>query len=158
MAEKFQGIGDRISDVEKAFLILDKSNPSVLEIGCGDGRDAKEIVTRTDKYLGIDVSSSMIELAEAHVPNATFRVVDVETFEFPAGLDIIFAFASLLHSDRTAVNDILRRAYKSLNGSGIFFISLKRDEYQSKIKKDEFGIRTFYFYSPKTLAILSKNI
>jgi len=151
MAEKFRGIGARVSDIEKAFSILDTPNPSVLEIGCGDGRDAKEIVTRTDKYLGIDVSSSMIELAEVHVPEATFQVADVETFEFPAGLDVIFAFASLLHSDRNAVDGILRRAYKSLNDNGVFFISLKRDEYQSKIKEDEFGTRTFYFYSPEDI-------
>jgi len=151
MAEKFRGIGARVSDIEKAFSILDTPNPSVLEIGCGDGRDAKEIVTRTDKYLGIDVSSSMIELAEVHVPEATFQVADVETFEFPAGLDVIFAFASLLHSDRNVVDGILRRAYKSLNDNGVFFISLKRDEYQSKIKEDEFGTRTFYFYSPEDI-------
>lgn len=151
MAEKFRGIGARVSDIERAFSILDKSNPSVLEIGCGDGRDAKEIVIRTDEYLGIDVSSSMIELAQTHAPETTFQVADVETFEFPAGLDIIFAFASLLHSDKTAVNDILRRAYQSLNGDGIFFISLKRDEYQSKIKQDEFGTRTFYLYTPEDI-------
>jgi SAM-dependent methyltransferase len=157
MAEKFRGLGARISDIDRVFSILDKSNPSVLEIGCGDGRDAKEIVTRTDRYLGIDISSSMIELAKAHVPEALFQVADVETFEFPAGLDIIFAFASLLHSDKTAINAILRRAHQSLNGNGIFFISLKRDEYQSKIKQDEFGTRTFYFYTPEDIGEMIQN-
>jgi SAM-dependent methyltransferase len=151
MAEKFRGMGARVEDIDRAFAIINKEHPSVLEIGCGDGRDAKEISSRTNTYLGIDVSTSMIELARVHVPEASFEVADVETYSFPAGLDIIFSFASLLHSDKEAVANILHRAHSSLNDGGIFFISLKRDDYQSKVKEDEFGARTFYFYQPSDI-------
>jgi len=157
MAEKFRGIGARISDIKKAFSIINKSKPSVLEIGCGDGRDANEIIKYTDKYLGIDISASMIELAQAHVAEAAFEIADVETYTFPVGLDIIFSFASLLHSDKDAVTDILHRAYSNLNQNGIFFISLKRENYQSKVKEDEFGTRTFYFYQPTDIKGILDN-
>lgn len=148
MADKFRNIGARIEDIEKTFSLLNKVNPFVVEIGCGDGRDAKEIVKHTDYYLGLDISPSMIELAKEHVPEASFVIADVETFIFPDNIDIIFSFASLLHSDKGTVKDVLDRVYKKLNVGGLFFISLKRDYYQSKVKKDEFGTRTFYFYQP----------
>lgn len=151
MADKFRGIGARIEDIGRVFSFFDKANPSVLEIGCGDGRDAKEIIKHTNRYLGIDVSASMIALARTHIPETLFEVTDVETYPFPAGLDIIFSFASLLHSDKDAVADIIHRAHSSLNEGGIFFISLKRDDYQSKVKEDEFGTRTFYFYQPSDI-------
>ena len=148
MADKFRGIGARVEDINRAFTLTTRQNPSVLEIGCGDGRDAKEINSHTDTYLGIDVSTSMIELAQELVSKASFEVADVETYSFPTGLDIIFSFASLLHSNKETVANVLHRAHCSLNKEGIFFISLKRDDYQSKVKEDEFGTRTFYFYQP----------
>ncbi len=148
MADKFRGLGARIEDIEKTFSLSNKPNPHVLEIGCGDGRDAREIIKHTKNYHGIDISAVMIELACKHVPKATFTVADVETFSFPNNLDIIFSFASLLHSDKDAVKNILYKVHEALNESGLFFISLKRDDYQSKVKEDEFGTRTFYFYQP----------
>jgi len=157
MADKFRNIGARTEDIERTFSLLNKTKPSVLEIGCGDGRDAKEIAKYTDKYLGIDISASMIELAQAHVPEATFEIADVETYPFPTELDIIFSFASLLHSDKDAVKGILHRACSNLNQNGIFFISLKRENYQSKVKEDEFGTRTFYFYQPTDIKQMLDN-
>lgn len=151
MADKFRGIGARIEDIEKTFSLLNKPNLHVLEIGCGDGRDAREIIKHTKNYIGIDISSAMIELAGKHVPEATFTVADVERFSFPNNLDVIFSFASLLHSDKDAVKNILNKVHEALNESGLFFISLKRDDYQSKVKEDEFGTRTFYFYQPSDI-------
>lgn len=155
MAEKFRNIGARTDDVEKAFRFAGKTNPVVLEIGCGDGRDAKEILKRTDKYLGIDISKSMIDIARQYVPGATFAVADVESYAFPDGLDLIFSFASLLHSDRESVKGVLERAHTALNTGGIFYISLKCDQYREETKSDEFGTRTYYFYTPELIGELA---
>lgn len=40
LAKKFDELGARISDIEEAFALIQKDNPFVLEIGCGNGRDA----------------------------------------------------------------------------------------------------------------------
>lgn len=85
MAEKFTGIGARVNDIIQAFSYVQKFAPKVVEIGCGNGRDAEEILKHTPDYLGMDVSSEMIRLAQKHLPEATnsFVVADVEGFEFP---------------------------------------------------------------------------
>ena len=36
-------------DLEETFNLVGKKNPKVLEIGCGNGRDAREIIKRTKK-------------------------------------------------------------------------------------------------------------
>ncbi len=151
MANKFNAIGTRVKDIQHAFSLAKKEDPIVLEIGCGNGRDAAEIVRHTKSYLGIDISSVMIDLAQGYVPEGKFIVADIDNYDFPEGIDLIFSFASLLHSDRDHVQDILRRAHAALNTDGIFFISLKMDAYQQKIQEDAFGLRVFYFYTPELI-------
>jgi SAM-dependent methyltransferase len=155
MAKKFRSIGARVEDIEKAFSLSTLEQPHVLEIGCGDGRDAKEILKRTNRYLGIDISSAMIAEARRYAPEGHFEVADIETYIFPKDLDIILSFASLLHSDTEAVRAILESAYASLKNGGIFYISLKHDDYKEVTKTDAFGTRTFYMYTPTLIQELA---
>ncbi len=155
MAKKFRGIGARIADIERGLALVGKENPNTLEIGCGDGRDAKEIVKRTDKYTGIDASSSMIDIARKYVPEGTFQVADIEEYVFPPRLDLVFAFASLLHADKENVRNILGRMRASLHTGGIAYISLKCGEYHEETRTDEFGTRTYYFYTPQLIKELA---
>lgn len=155
MAKKFVDIGARVEDVERGFSLVGKEDPKVLEIGCGNGRDAQEILKRTRNYLGIDISESMIEIAKNVNPGGKFEVVDVENYEFPNGLDLVFSFASLLHSNKENVKNVLDRVYEVLNPGGVFYISLKHDDYHEGSKTDEFGTRTYYFYTPELIKELA---
>jgi len=151
MARKFNTIGGRVENVEKVFSYATKENPFVLEIGCGNGRDAVEILKKTNHYLGIDISEEMVRLAKEQSPAGEFEVADVEGYEFPQGVDIIFSFASLLHSDKESVKQVFEEVYAALNPGGLFFVSLKNAPYQEKAQTDEFGTRTFYYYTLEDL-------
>lgn len=154
MAKKFSGIGARIEDILEAFSYVQKDVPKVLEIGCGNARDASEILNHTSDYLWIDISSEMIRLAKESLPEAAskFVVADVEEFEFPQWIDIIFSFASLLHTPKEKLQKILQRILFALNSGWIVFISLKySDVYEEIIKTDEFWTRTYYYYSPQDI-------
>lgn len=157
LAQYFQGIGSRTRDIDTAFNLRGKVvNSSVVEIGCGDGRDAKEIVTRTPNYLGFDISESMIKIANEYVPGGQFKVADAVSFSYPKNTDIVFAFASLLHLDKNEVRQVLDKVHQSLNKGGIFYISLKyMSEYSQGIKKDQYGERLFYFYNPSLIKELA---
>jgi SAM-dependent methyltransferase len=150
LAEYFKGIGPRVKDIEKAFeLAGNRQNPNVLEIGCGDGRDAKEIVKYTTNYIGFDISSELIKIARGHAPGVSFEVADAVSYKYPKDLDVVFAFAALLHLDKYEVAQILKLVHISLKPGGIFYISLKyMPEYIQKVKKDKYGERLFYFYNP----------
>lgn len=151
LAKKFADFGPRMDDIKRGVSFVPKNNPSILEIGCGYGREAKEILKLTNRYLGMDVSNEMIKMAERELPEGNFIVADIEDYVFPKDLDIIFSFASLLHSDKEHLRAILRRAYEALNKDGIFYISLKYDTYHRETKEDEFGTRTYYFYTPEDI-------
>ncbi len=149
-ADEFDSYGPRVKDVEKAFSYVKKSHPKVVEIGCGSGRDAREILKRTDDYTGIDIAEKLLQIAQENNPTGLFQHADLETYEFPEEVDIIFAFASLLHSDKESVGKVLQRASKTLASGGIIFISLKEaEEYQEKrVIEEHTGARTYFYYTP----------
>ncbi len=79
---------------------LDGKKPRVLECACGYGRYAQrlgyELLDTGDGYVGIDFADKNI--AEARrictMPNATFHVADMATFDDGGKFDLIFMVAA----------------------------------------------------------------
>ena len=128
------------------------------EIGCGDGRDAVEIVKHTSFYEGFDPSTGLLNLARYRVPSTSFILSDASSYDYPDNLDIIFAFASLLHINKDELPKIFKKIHKSLRINGILYISLKeRDKYEAGVKEDQFGTRMFYYYNTSIIEKLTNN-
>jgi len=161
LAEHFKGIGPRDKHIKQALELAGKNDGTahVLELGCGDGRDAIDIIEHAETYTGIDYSSGLIGLAKELLPAADFRVCDMQNFDYPTRVyDVVFAFASVLHIDKTSLRDLMKPVARSLKAGGIFFITTKyADKYKSKWKEDIHGKRLFYYYSPKILTAVSKE-
>ncbi len=124
LAKYFKSIGPRKKDIDQAFSYV-KKGATVLEIGCGDGRDAEYILTQTKEYSGFDLSGEIIELAKKRLPEKHFFVADTEKYFLKKKLkkyDIIFSFASLLHSKKSVVVQIIKNANKRLY-KGEYFLS-----------------------------------
>lgn len=160
LAEYFRGIGPRKKYIDLAFQAAgNPANARVVEIGCGDGRDAKEIIKKADWYEGFDVSKELIALARDHAPEGRFVVADAVEYSYPQDLTIVFAFASLLHLSRDELKVVFKRVHESLVSDGIFYISLKYSkEYEEKVKEDKFGKRLFYFYNPELIKELAGDL
>lgn len=161
LAEYFRGIGSRVTDIEKALALAARTNgtANVLELGCGDGRDAAEIIKRSASYTGIDYSEGLISLARELVPGADFRVVSMTDFEYPEdSYDVVFAFASMLHISKQELARLMPRIAQSLRPGGILFVSLKQaDKYKEEWKEDAYGKRLFYFYNPQLLTEIASE-
>jgi trans-aconitate methyltransferase len=159
LADYFKGIGPRKLYIDLAFkLIGNKENARVVEIGCGDGRDATEIIARTNDYVGFDPSSGMIEIAKKRLPKSSFIVSDALSFNYPQNIDLVFAFASLLHVDIKNLEIIINRLAQCIKSGGLLYISLKEaPNYEEKFKEDQFGKRMFYYYSVPDILAISKQ-
>jgi SAM-dependent methyltransferase len=146
-----------IEDIKRAFeLVGNLRNAKVLELGCADGSDAKEIIKRTTNYVGMDIAEDFIEIARQDVPEGDFEVADINDFKFPDELDIIFAFASLVHATKEEVGLVFQKARASLKHNGIFYLTLKYSpEYEEYIKNDGHGQRQFYRYNAELIKQLA---
>ncbi len=96
-AMKFDRTGARSKDLDRLFEIVNQKNPFVSEIGCAAGRDAEYIIEQTNRYIGIDALSKLIDIARKRNPHIDFETARVEEFKFLDGLDIVHASASLIH-------------------------------------------------------------
>lgn len=157
LAEYFKGIGARVDDIDMGIQLCGtKENVKAVEIGCGDGRDAAEIVPRVSSYVGVDPSEGLLEIARKRLPDTTFVKADALSYDYPKNIDVIYAFASLLHINKSDMKLALEKASKCLRSGGIYYISLKeREEYTEEVKHDQYGERMFYYYSPSIISDLS---
>jgi SAM-dependent methyltransferase len=148
LATYFAGIGSRLDIITEALELANKPKDArVVEVGCGDGRDAKDIVPVVEWYEGFDPSIELIKLARKRSLNASFMHADALSYDYPKNIDIIFGFASYLHLNRHDFAKAAQKAADSLRKGGVLAITLKeRESYQEELVKDEFGERWFYYY------------
>jgi trans-aconitate 2-methyltransferase len=102
-----------------AEMIRDVAQPTVVDLGCGDGRLTSALNEKLSatSTLGIDSSPSMIgaagKFANEHV---TFALGDLETWQEERAFDVVFANASLQWVPNHA--EVLARWAKSLKPHG----------------------------------------
>jgi SAM-dependent methyltransferase len=97
-------------------LLGDVSGARVLDVACGPGLYAEELVRRGASVVGFDQSPRMIELCRARVPSGDFRVGDLgQPLEWlpDASFDrVLFALAIEYVDDRVSALKELRRVLK----------------------------------------------
>jgi SAM-dependent methyltransferase len=81
-------------------LLPAEINGPILDLGCGEGRLARELRSRGESVVGVDSSSAMIELAREADPDGDYRVADAAALPFEAGaFQLVVAFMSLQDID-----------------------------------------------------------
>lgn len=150
---KFNKVWVRYDSIERAFSFFEKPGLlNVLEIGCGNWRDAKEILNYSTNYLGIDYSTGMLNLAREYLPDAKLLIQDIEEFQSEEKFDIIFSFASLVHLPKENMKIVLKKLYSLLNNNWILVLSLRHsDEYKEEVNIEELSERFFAFYNPEII-------
>lgn len=101
----------------------------VVDIGCGSGIWARELVDAGYEVLGVDLSPAMIKLARQRAPEAEFRLESWRTFCPPAA-DAFTAMGEVLgylldqRSTSPALERLFRRIFRALPGGGLFVFDL----------------------------------
>lgn len=126
LAVYFAGIGSRLELIKKALeLAGSPADAVVVEVGCGDGRDAADIVPLVKTYEGFDPSRELIKLAQQRLPQASFTVADALSYGYPENVDVIYGFASYLHLNREDFRSACLKAQEALRDGGVLFMTLK---------------------------------
>ncbi len=103
------------------------ADSEVLELGCGTGSTAIEHAPYVKHIEAVDISSKMIEIAEAKakakdINNITFKISAIDSFSLPAQtVDVILAL-SILHLVGNK-KEVIANAYKILKPGGVFVSS-----------------------------------
>lgn len=118
-------------DAEEKALILPKlalrPDSRVLDLGCGIGRWADALQGRVRRYVGVDFSPEMIELARArHDPAfADFQVMaaqDISAEVLGAGFDRVIIAGVFIYMDDEDIVRCLSRLRAMLTPDGVIYL------------------------------------
>jgi SAM-dependent methyltransferase len=106
------------------FLELMPAGGSILDAGCGSGRDSLAFLQKGYRVVSMDASPAMVKAAAALI-GKTVRLLTFAEMDFDAEFDGIWACASLLHVPREHLSCILARFARALKSNGAFYLSFK---------------------------------
>ena len=125
--------GTRDHDVAQniAALLRHIDGPApwtILDVGCGPGRDLKTIAAAGHTAVGLDGSAAFVRMARdatgCEVLHQDFVALDLP----PARFDGIFANASLQHVPRRVLPAVLGHLHDALKPRGVLFASIPRGD------------------------------
>ena len=142
------------ADVKRSmdlFVKYLKPGSKVLDIGCGPGRDTKELSSRGFNVTGVDFSEEMLKIAKTHFSGGNFMQMDMLDLKFPDNyFDGIWAMASFLNIKKKDSLSTLKGFFRVLNEDGILAMAVKKGD--GEIHEAEDGeTRLFSLYSESEL-------
>ncbi len=93
-----------------------KQGERILDLGCGDGVLAQEVLKSGCTLVGVDTSPGLVEAARRR--NVDARLADAQEVEFFEEFDAVFSNAALHWMPRQ--RELSRRVYRSLKPGGRF--------------------------------------
>ena len=134
---------DEASDFIKTIIskLSLKSNESVLDLGCGNGRHSISLSDHFKLVHGIDISSKNISLANKNKKeNLKFFTSDMRNFDTNTKYGYIFnLFTSFGYFKKKDDNlKVLKSCYNHLNKNGLLFIDFLNSE---QIKRTINGLK-----------------
>ena len=142
--------GTRSHDVSQNIQALlkhiDVDAPfSILDVGCGPGRDLKTFIELGHQPVGLDGSAEFAQMArdyaKCEVWQQDFLQLDLPEERF----DGVFANASLFHVPSQELPRVLKQLNATLKSGGILFTSNPRGENREGWNGDRYGA---YFEFP----------
>ena len=143
MAEAYW-IGTRDHDVSQnyaALLEAIESEPpySILDLGCGPGRDLRYLKSLGHEAIGLEGSKELVEMARRY-SGCEVHHQDFIALELPESrFDGVFANASLFHVPSQELPRVLRELHSALKPDGILFCSNPRGNNQEGFSGDRYS-------------------
>jgi len=106
------------------FLPLVPEGGSILDAGCGSGRDALFFKNKGYKVTAFDASETLCKLA-SELLNQTVECMRFNEIKRQGEFDAVWACASLLHVSRAEISDSISALIDSLKPDGVMYCSFK---------------------------------
>ncbi|SDG63122.1 class I SAM-dependent methyltransferase [Desulfosporosinus hippei] len=135
----------------KEFINLLEPGIKVLDLGCGPGNVARQLmlVGKNFTLKGIDLSEEMIKLARKNAPAGDFSCEDIRDISFKTeSFDAVFLSFCIVHLNQSEVLSLLQKVSNYLKREGKLYLSFmegKKDGFEkTSFSKEEI----YYFYHP----------
>lgn len=136
--------GTRHHDVEQNIEALLRHIQAVppftlLDFGCGPGRDLRAFVQRGHRAIGLEGAPALAEMARTHSACEVWQQ-DFLQLELPESwFDGVFANASLFHVPSQELPRVLQQLRATLKSGGVLFSSNPRGNNEESINGERYG-------------------
>ena len=113
-----------MSALYQRFLPYIPEQGSILDAGCGSGRDAKYFQSLGHQVAAFDASPELAKLA-SDLLQQTVAIQTFQQFDETEAYDGIWCCASLLHVPNLELKGVIKRLHKALNHNGVLYMSFK---------------------------------
>ncbi|QDU33987.1 putative S-adenosyl-L-methionine-dependent methyltransferase TehB [Poriferisphaera corsica] len=129
-----------------------KEHDSVLDLGCGSGRDSLYFKRKGYKVTALDFSENLAEMASQVIGNEVI-IQDMRKLSFTSAFDAIWASASILHICRDDIAKVMRNCHRALVDHGVFYSSFKYGD-REEVRRG----RHFNFYDEASFGELVESV
>ena len=112
------------SQTQDKFLHLLPPTASILDFGCGSGRDTKYFLDAGMQVDATDGSEELCRLASEYTGIPVQQML-FEDLDAKAQYDGIWACSSILHLPKDVLKDVLKKMIAALKENGIIYTSFK---------------------------------
>ncbi|MBE5991955.1 methyltransferase domain-containing protein [Lacrimispora sp.] len=144
-------VNQDMSEIMREFLNYLEEGDTILDLGCGSGRDSLTLYELGYDVTPLDASSEMCKLAEIHTGLDVLQMT-FEQIDFDDVFDGIWACASLLHTPKKELSGILTKIARALNEKGILYMSFKLGDFEGFR-----GERYFSDFTPDSISQLLRE-
>ena len=120
-----------VSTLQKKFLENIPKNGSILDLGCGSGRDTKSFMQMGYDVTAIDGSPELCEMASAYA-GCEVRCMDFFQIDDVNRFDGVWACASVLHVEKKRIPELLFILEKALRPGGAIYLSFKYGNFEGE--------------------------
>jgi SAM-dependent methyltransferase len=131
---------DVSQNIEALLRHVEAAPPcTILDLGCGPGRDLKALTERGHVAIGLEGSARFAEMARAHSGCEVWQQ-DFLKLDLPAGrFDGVFANAVLFHVPTQELPRVLRELRAALKPRGVLFSSNPRGNNEEGWNQGRYG-------------------
>ncbi len=106
--------------------VANKSYKTILDVGCGNGRDSVYFANKGLKVTAVDFAGSGVKQLQSENKDIECVLSDISRMQFKSNsFDVIYAHLSLHYFDDKTTTKVFEDLYKMLKKGGSIFIKCK---------------------------------
>ena len=153
---------EKLAKWGRSYINIDKDY-TVLDLGCGGGRNIEYFLTKADKVYGLDHSNTSVKMASEINKKAIdtgrckILVGDVKSLPFEdESIDIVTAFETIYFWND--IEECFREIYRVLKNGGQFLICNEVSSKERRDVKKLLKMINFEIYKPNDLTKMLREL